>query len=217
MRASLSSTPLFLLAFTAAEPSPLEAEERRRFDLGLRVNVMAGDGEPTNDVLGYGLFAQVALDESWSIGFALDHSPEFDVERTAKIVGFDQRGDEEEIDSKGTSNTLSDWIERAYGEGLQWVWGIGAGVSDVEVDPLDGVRPDGTSFRVETDAGTEVLVIASGGLRKWFAARTWAFSAEVRLEQRFGGWKLHEVRTGDTAEIDDYLLTGIHVGLSRRF
>jgi hypothetical protein len=61
-----------------------------KFDLGLRANILAGDGEPTNDVLGYGLFGHVPLNDRWSIGFAIDHSPEFDVERTAKIVGFER-------------------------------------------------------------------------------------------------------------------------------
>ena len=84
---------LLLLAMAAAEPLPLEAEERR-FDLGLRANVLTGDGEPTNDVLGYGLVARVPLGEHWSLGLGLDHSPEFDVERTEKILGFEQSGTE---------------------------------------------------------------------------------------------------------------------------
>jgi hypothetical protein len=217
MRASFGS-PFVLLAFAAAEPPPVKAEERGRFDLGLRVNIMAGDGEPTNDVPGFGLFGHLPLDGNWSIGFALDHSPEFDVERTARIVGFEQRGEEDEIDSKGTSTTLTAWIERSHGERFQWLWGVGAGVSDVEVDPLEGLRPSGVPFRVETDAGTEVLLIGNAGLRHWFGgARKWAWSAEIRLEQRWGGWVLREVRTGQTEEIDDYLLAGIHFGLSRRF
>jgi hypothetical protein len=217
MRASLMS-PVALLAFAFAEPPPSAAEERSRFDLGLRANIMAGDGEPTNDVPGFGLFGHFRLDENWSVGFALDHSPEFDVERTAEIVGFEQRGEEDEIDSKGTSTTLSAWIERSYGERFEWSWGVGAGVSDVEVDPLEGLRPSGAPFRVETEAGTEMLLIANAGLRHWFgAARRWSWSAEIRLEQRWGGWVLHEVHSGLTEEIDDYLLSGIHFGLSRRF
>ena len=135
-----------------------------------------------------------------------------------QIVGFEQSGDEEEeIDSKGSSTTLSAWIERVYGDRFQWLWGVGGGISDVEVDPLEGVRPDGTPFRVETDAGTELLLIGNGGFRYWFGARRWAVSTEIRLEQRFGSWELREVNGGDTAEVDDYLLTGIHFGLSRRF
>jgi hypothetical protein len=188
-----------------------------KLDLGLRANIMAGGGEPTNDVPGFGLFGHFPLNDRWSIGFALDHSPEFDVERTAKIVGFEQQGEEDEIDSKGTSTTLSAWIERFYGERFQWLWGVGGGISDVEVDPLEGVRPDGTPFRVETDAGTELLLIGNGGFRYWFGARKWLVSTEIRLEQRFGSWELREVNRGDSAEIDDYLLTGVHFGLSRRF
>ncbi len=189
-----------------------------KFDLGLRANILAGDGEPTNDVLGYGLFGHVPLNDRWSLGFAIDHSPEFDVERTAKIVGFEQSGDEEEeIDSKGSSTTLSAWIERTYGERFQWLWGVGAGVTDVEIDPLEGFRPNGTPFLVETDAGTELLLIANGGFRYWFGGRRWAFSTEIRLEEHFGDWTLTEVRSGDTVTVDDYLLTGIHFGLSRRF
>jgi hypothetical protein len=215
-RASLLS-PLVLFSFAAAEPAPSCAEERA-FALGLRVNVMTGDGEPTNDVPGFGLFGHLPVNDRWNIGFALDHSPEFDVERTAKIVGFEQSGEEEEeIDSKGSSTTLTVWIERVYGEGWQWLWGIGAGISDVEVDPLEGIRPDGSPFRVETEAGTEALLIASAGFRNWFGGRKWAFSTEIRLEQRWASWELREVRRGETAKIDDYLLSGVHFGLSRRF
>jgi hypothetical protein len=216
MRASLTS-PLVLLAFVSAEPLPVEADERRRFDLGLRANIMAGDGEPTNDVLGYGLFGHLPLNERWSIGFALDHSPEFDVERTAMIVGFEQRGEEDEIDSKGSSTTLSAWVERSYGARFEWLWGVGTGVTDVEVDPLEGSRPSGAPFRVETDAGTEVLLIANAGVRHWFGGAKWAWSAEIRLEQHWSGWTLSEVHSGQTEEIDDYLLSGVHFGISRRF
>ena len=207
---------MLLTIVIAGQPSALAQEGE--FDLGLRADVMAGDGEPTNDVLGFGLFGHFPLNERWSIGVALDHSPEFDVERTAQILGFEQSGDEEdEIDSKGTSTTLSAWIERVYGDRFQWLWGAGGGISDVEVDPLEGMRPDGTPFRVETDAGTEFLLVANGGFRYWFGGEKWALSTEIRLEQRFGGWELREVNRGDTAEVDDYLLTGIHFGLSRRF
>ena len=215
MQASLGPG-LLLLALTAAVPLPLEAEERR-FDLGLRANVLAGDGEPTNDVLGYGLVARVPLGEHWSLGLGLDHSPEFDVERTAKILGFEQSGTEEEIDSIGTSTTLTAWMERHHGDRFQWLWGAGVGVADVEVDPLAGTRPDGTPFRVVTDAGSELLLVANGGFRYWLGARKWAVSTEVRLEQHWSNWDLRDDVSGDSATIDDYYLTGIHFGLSRRF
>ena len=135
-------------------------------------------GNPPTTSSAYGLFGHVPLNDRWSIGFAIDHSPEFDVERTAKIVGFEQSGDEEEeIDSKGSSTTLSAWIERTYGERFQWLWGVGAGVTDIEIDPLEGFRPDGTPFRVETDAGTELLLI---GQRRFSLLVRWDESGPSR-------------------------------------
>ena len=207
-----------LVLFLAALSDPASSQDDSDFDLGLRFDVLAGDGEPTNDVLGYGVFGHVPLDERWRISFAVDHSPEFDVERTAEIVGFEQSGSEEdEIDSKASSTTLTAWLERGYGDRLEWVWGIGAGVADVEVDTLEGTRPGGEPFRVETDAGTELLLIGNAGLRWWLGAGRWALSTELRLEQHFSDWTLREARSGQEVTVDDYLLTGIHFGLVRRF
>lgn len=203
------------LVLATIETAPARAQDGR-FDLGVRLNVMAGNGEPTNDVPSYGVVAHYGLSDRWTLGLALDHSPEFDVERSAKIIGFEQDPTQEEIDQLGTSTTFTAWLERSYGDRFQWLWGIGGGISDVEIDPLEGRRASGAPFLIETDAGTELLLIANVGFRWWFA-ESWAFSTEIRAEQRYGDWELVEVRTGQTGSIDDYLLTGIHLGLHRRF
>src|SRR5688572_27831959 len=207
---------LGLCLFAATICTAQAGAQDGRFDLGLRANVMAGNGEPTNDVPSFGLVGHYGLNNHWSLGFALDHSPEFDVERSAKIIGFEQDPTQEEIDQIGTSTTLTAWLERSYGDRFEWLWGIGAGISDVEIDPLEGRRANGAPFRIETEAGTELLLIGNAGFRYWFGER-WAVSTEIRAEQRYGDWKLVDVRSGETGSIGDYLLTGIHFGLHRRF
>jgi hypothetical protein len=194
------------------------AGAQERFDLGVRFGVLAGDGEPTNDVLGYGLVGRWPLGELWSLGVGLDHSPEFDVERTPRMLGIEQDPTLEVIDSKATSTGLRAWMERRYPRPgrLEWFWGAGAGVDSIDVDDVAGRDAAGGDFLIRTEAGTELHVGALAGLR-FRMGRSWYGEAALRAEQHFADWKLTEATTGRTATVDDYLLTGIHFALSRRF
>lgn len=192
--------------------------QARDFDLGVRFNAVAGSGKPTNDILGYGLFGHYRFGDRWSLGFALDYSPEFDVERAAELVGVPQDPTAEVIDALGTSTTLSGWAERTYGQGgrWEWFWLVGAGVNDVDIDPASGPRAGGGSFEITTDAGTEFLALFGGGVRRSLGER---FALEVALagQQHFGTWDLVDRVSGATGTIDDYFVSGIRFGLLRRF
>lgn len=189
-----------------------------RLDLGARFNVLAGDGEPTNDVLGYGLVGRWHLNDLWSVGVGLDHSPEFDVERTPRLLGIEQDPTLEDIDSTATSTGVRAWVERRYARPgrLEWFWGVGAGADSIDVDDVAGRDAAGHDFVIRADAGTELHVGALAGLR-FRMGRSWYGEAALRAEQHFADWKLTETITGRTATVDDYLLTGIHFALSRRF
>lgn len=204
-----------LLSLTAAPAAAADGA----FDLGVRGNVLVGNGEPTNDMLGYGLFARFRLSEGWRVGVGVDHTPEFDVEGIAGLVGQSQDPAVDTVDAKGSSTVVRAWLERSYPSAsrrFEWFWTVGAGVGNVEVDDVAGPRAGGGTFIVTTDAGTEVLAAGSLGLR-WFFTRMVALELAGRLDYHFADWSLVETVSGATSTVDDYLVTGGHVGLTFRF
>jgi hypothetical protein len=189
------------------------------FDLGLRANIVGGSGEPTNDVLGFGLFGHYRFNDRWRIGFALDHSPEFDVERTGTLVGLVQDPAESEIDSIGTSTEIKGWIERVYtrpGSRWEWFWLAGLGLNDVDVDPLQGSLEGGGQFDIATDASTEAILTLGVGGRRWFRG-DWGLEAVLSGDQHFADWKYLDRVSGATGTTDDYFLRGVRIGILKRF
>ena len=199
--------------------TPVLAEDDRRWDAGLRLNVLAGSGQPTNDVIGFGIFGRYRLSDRWAVGLGVDISDEFDVERTPELVGLVQDPDAPVVDSKGSSESLSAWVERRYGGDarcVQWYWSAGLGVNSVDVDDQVGPLAGGGTFDVAIDAGTEMVASASVGLRVRLGQR-FLFEPALRLDQHFADWDLTDRVSGTTASIDDYTLTGIHLGFAYRF
>jgi hypothetical protein len=204
-----------LLCLTAA---PAAAGDGA-FDLGVRANVLVGNGEPTNDMLGYGLFARFRVGSGWRVGVGVDHAPEFDVEGIAELGGQTLDPAADVIDAKASSTVVRAWLERSYpgaGGGFEWFWTVGAGFANVEVDQVSGPRAGGGTFTVDTDAGTEIVAAGSLGLR-WFFVRMVALEVAGRLDYHFADWTLEERFSGATATVDDYLVTGGHEGLTFRF
>jgi hypothetical protein len=199
--------------------APVLAEDDPRWDAGLRLNIIGGTGKPTNDVLGYGLFGRHRLDDRWTVGLGVDISDEFDIERTPELVGLVQDPDAPVVDSKGSSEGLSAWIERRYGDDdrrLQWFWTAGVGVNSVDVEDQAGPLAGGGTFDIAIDAGTELVASASLGLRVRLAER-FLFEPALRLDQHFADWDVTDRVSGATASIDDYLLKGVHLAFAYRF
>jgi hypothetical protein len=199
----------------AAAPT---AAENGRFALGLRVNVVAADGKPANDIPGAGLFGHYRLSDRWSLGFALDHSPKFDVERPYEFLGLAGDPEAGEIDADGTSTAVSGWIERVYGRPerrTEWFWGVGGGVVAVDVDDVEGPLADGGSYAITEDVGTELVASARAGLRLRF--RRWDAEASLGLDQHFTDWTVRDRVSGRTTSLDDYQVTGIRLGARYRF
>lgn len=212
IRRRLAAT-LFVLSLA---PGVAAAQQGDRFDLGLRFDVVTGNGEPTNDILSYGLFGHWRLDERWSVGFGLDHAPEFDFERVPELLSLTTA---EVIDAKGTATAASAWAERVYGRETgrwEWFWGAGLGLVEVDVDPILATTAGGDPFHVETDAGSEFLALAHLGLRRALG-RHWALEGALRVEQHFADWTLTERVSGRTAAIDDYFVKGGHLAIARSF
>lgn len=209
----------FLLVLAVVFVGAPAASAQTGFDLGARGNVMLGSGEPTNDVIGWGVFGHWRFSDRWSVGASVDHSSEFDVERTPELVGIEQDPSLETIDSTATSTGVLVWIERRYARPqgrLEWFWGVGAGINSVDVDEVTGRAADGRTFTLTTDAGTEPMLAALAGGRLRLVSQLF-LELSVRAEQHFADWTIEDRDSGARGTIDDYLLTGGSLGLAFRF
>ena len=207
----------FFLFALMAMPAALAAQER--FELGVRLGAVAAGGEPTNDIMGGGVYGRYRLSDRWRLGVAVDHSPDFDVERPYEFLGFAGDPAAGEVDAAGTSTNVLAWIERAYGRPqgrFEWFWGVGAGIGSVDVEPVAGPLAGGGRYDIVQEVGTELLATALAGLRIRLGSR-WSLEAAIRAEQHQTDWTVTDRRSGRTVELDDYLTAGGHFGLAYRF
>lgn len=208
--ALISSLALALLIFST--PS-LAAEGK--FDLGVRFDLGLGSGKPSNDIIGYSLFGHYRLNDHWNIGFAIDHSPEFDFERTPDVLGL---ATPEVVDAKGTSTTLSGWIERVYRRTgrFEWFWNAGLGFNSVDMKDISGTLVGGDPFSITTDAGSEFQAMFGVGARRWFGDN-WGIEFALHRDQHFADWRLTDRASGTTGTISDYSVNTINLGFLKKF
>lgn len=207
--AAIGALALFLSA---------SAAQAQRFDLGLRGDLMLADGEPSNDIPGYGAFGHYRFNDRWSIGFAVDVS-EHDFEQPARILGLVQDTSVEPLDSVAETVEFRLWLQRTYqgsGSRFGWFWGVGLGAVSLDVTDVSGPLAGSGTFDIETDAGTEILVSLSAGFQ-WDFVRPLFLEFAGRVEQHFADWQVTDRVSGATATIDDYLTYGGHLGLGFRF
>ncbi len=77
-----------------------------RFQAGLVAGVSVADGEPANDIPGFGVQFRYALSDQWSIGGMLAHT-EYDFETPASIVGIVQDPSVEPVDALATATSIA--------------------------------------------------------------------------------------------------------------
>lgn len=184
---------------------------------GVRGNGMLGDGTPTNDVLGYGLYGNFALDDEWRVGGALDVA-DFDLERPWQIIGLTQASGTKTVDSKSTSKTVTLWLERMHNlnSSWDWTWQVGGGFNFVDVDRASGPSQGGGTFNISTNVDTEYLLL--GGLgAEYKMSQQWIITGGARIEQHFADWKLTDSVSGTQGSVGDYRLMGISIGTRYQF
>lgn len=188
------------------------------FDLGVRGIITAGDGEPANDIPGYGVFGHWRMSDQWSIGFAVDRT-EYDFEEPARLVGLRQDPDIEPVDTIAEGTVVSAWIERTYPRPagrLDWFWGAGLGFASIDVPDAVGPLEGGGTFDIRTEADSEVIVSLLGGLHRRLGER-WIFELALRADQHFADWQVTDRVSGNRGAVGDYRALGGHFGLLFRF
>ncbi|HEU4779437.1 MAG TPA: hypothetical protein VFS58_06095 [Steroidobacteraceae bacterium] len=196
----------FLLGVLAG---PIAHGADARFHLGVWVGVDVADGEPANDIPGFGLQLRYSLSENWALGAGVGLT-EYDFETPAAILGITQDPSVEPIDALAEATTFSAWAERAFvpGEGqTTWFLGAGLGAASVDVPDVAGARADGGQFDIHTEVSTEIIVTGFAGVRRTLGDR-WYAEFRVHANQHFADWAMTDRVSGATGTIDDYLSFG---------
>ena len=201
---------LTLIAFPAAAAGTPE--------FGVRSVMVTAGGEPANDIMGFGLYGRFAAGEKWLVGVALDRA-EFDFERPAKALGLEQDPALEAIDATAESLALSAWVERPFASSSgRWIWNwtAGLGFAAPDVEDVQGPLAGGGTFDITTDAGTEIIVSITGGVRRLMGEH-WALDLGLRVDHHFAEWEVQDRVSGRTTTLDSYTGIGGHFGLAFRF
>jgi hypothetical protein len=205
MRLPAIALSLLLLATTTI------AQER--FDLGARGYLALADGEPANDIPGFGLFGHYRMSDRWALGFGVDLT-EYDFEQPAKLLGLTQDPSVEVIDAKAEGTTFTVWAERTVGSA--WFVGAGAGFASIDVPDARGPLAGGGTFDIATDGGTEIIATVLAGRRFRFGQH-WGAELAAHAEQHFADWQIKDRVSGREGSIDDYTSYGAYGGLLFRF
>ena len=204
-------TGLMLLASTG------QAQDTK-FEIGLRANVLLGDGTPANDILGLGVMGRYRLNNGWFVGAGID-TYSFDYERPWKILGLRQDPNVPTIDASADNTVFNGSFGRLYNEtdhGFDWFWSLGLGFASPGVDDVSGPTDTGGTFDIATDVGSEIHVMATLGSSYNFS-KSWSTSFSARVEHHFMDVLITDRVSGDTAKIDSQSPIGAYWSLNYRF
>ena len=204
-----------LLAVTTIWCDAVLAEDER-FHVAARGSITVADGEPANDIPGYGVFARMQVAPGWRVGLALD-ATEYDFEQPAKVIGIVQDPSLEPIDALAEANTLGAGLERSIERGrVDWFFGAGVGAASVDVPDVAGARGDGGSFDIHTEVDTEIIVSAIAGVRGRLGSRAFVEFA-LRADQHFASWRITDRISGAQGTIGDYFAYGGFIAVGVRW
>ena len=192
--------------------------EDSKFEIGLRANVLLGDGVPANDILGLGVIGRYRLNDGWFIGAGVDIY-EFDYERPWRILGLEQDPNVDTIDALADSTVFSGSIGRLYNEtdhGFDWFWTLGLGFASVDIEDVVGPTDTAGTFDITFDAASEIHLMATLGSSYNFSEK-WSTSFAARVEHHFMDVLITDSVSGNTAKLDSQSPIGAYLSLNYRF
>lgn len=184
------------------------------YSIGFRGNVMAEDGEPANDLLGFGVYGKYRLEDGWAIGVGVDLYI-YDFENPSEFIGLQGT---EIIDAEATNTQVNIWGEKSYqwGDATKWYWGAGFGVAIVSIDPASGDLISGGTYDITTNTSSELVTMAMLGM-------TWRFGQYIEtdvsasVEHHSGKWEVTDKVSGITKTLDGYTPIGLRLGVNYYF
>jgi hypothetical protein len=212
--ASIFGAPaVFALSLVGSDPCPAQENS---FDVGVRGVVIIGDGQPANDMMGYGVVGRWEFRDSWHLGIAFD-SVEFDYETPNRVLGIESV---EVVDPGNEFSRISLLVERRYGppdSPWSWFWTAGAGFAAIDVgERAAGTTPAGGTFNIATTADDEAHFMIGGGLRRSFG-ENWALDAALTIQHHTTDYQLVDLVSGATGSIGSQTPYGLTLGISYGF
>lgn len=198
--------------------SSVSYAQESKVDIGLRANVLLGDGVPANDILGAGVIGRYRLNDGWFIGAGID-GYKYDFERPASVLGISQDPNEDVIDAKADSTVLFGSLGRLHNEtdrGFDWFWSLGLGFASPSVEDVSGPTDTGGTFDLTFDVGNEIHLMGTLGTSYNFSSK-WSTSFAARVEHHFMDVLVTDLVTGATAKIDSQSPVGAYLSLNYRF
>jgi hypothetical protein len=183
--------------------SSVSYAQESKVDIGLRANVLLGDGVPANDILGAGVIGRYRLNNGWFIGAGID-GYKYDFERPASVLGIAQDPNEDDIDAKADNTVLFGSFGRLYNEtdrGFDWFWSLGLGFGSPNVEDVSGPTDTGGTFDLTFDVGNEIHLMGTLGTSYNFS-ENWSTSFAARVEHHFMDVTITDQVTGETAKGD---------------
>ena len=196
---------------------PGQADESK-YELGLRGNVLSGDGVSSSDILGTGVIGRYSLNNGWFIGAGFD-AYEYDFEGPWRALGLYQDPNAGVIDASADNSVLSGSFGRLYNQtdrGFDWFWSLGVGFASPGMDDIAGTTAAGGTFDLMFDVGDEIHLLASLGTSYNFSA-SWSASFTARVEHHFMDVLITDRISGNTARIDSESPIGASLSLNFRF
>ena len=210
----------YLVAMQAtAEPSP--APHPGTFFLGVRGNINAGEGDPANDMPGFGVYGRYRFNDGpWLAGLAVDTST-FDVERPGEMIEITTAT---VTDAQLDSTTVTLWgeyeleplAEDGFFRGVRPYVGAGVGIASVGDDTVAGPTAAGGTFNFEVEGGTEIVPGLLAGLR-FDVGRHAVIDLGVRVDYHFTEMEVTDTITGARTDVDDYPTYGAYLGFQLRW
>jgi opacity protein-like surface antigen len=185
-------------------------------EIGIRGGASLGNGEPANDIMGYGAKARFRLNDDWLVGVGLDQC-DFDFEYPYKLLGI-ENSLAKAVDSKASALKASTFLERRFFEkpaGFSLHGALGFGINMVDVKDSGGPN-DAGGFEITTDAGSEYVFSAIVGPRYRFAGN-WSVEADLGVDYHMADWKVKDRISNKSATLDDYITFPFYAGVNYHF
>ncbi len=213
----MTNTKLATMVLLLIATLPSQAQAQTQFELGLRGNVLLGDGQPANDILGFGVIGKYYLTDGWFLAGTLDVY-DYDFERPYRTVGVSQDLGVKTIDSNIQSTTLGAAIGRHFGDksGFDWFWSAGVGVGFPDSASVSGPTDSGGTFDLAIDAKTEIQIMGTLGTTYYMSDR-WSFTAAARAEHHFLDISVTDRVSGNTGKVDNQTPLGAYLSVNVAF
>ena len=180
-----------------------------------RYSIVVGDGEPSNDMPGFGLLARYQYRGPWHYFLSADYT-EFDFETPYKTLGIPVGGPA--IDSTVSGFYLGGGVEYQFNvhERLKPYINGGIGIGFLDADDVSGTSAGGAPFNIKSDPGTEFIPFATVGVR-WNFWRNLSLDLAAKAEYHIADWEVKDTLSNQEAAIDDYAAVGGYVGVAIHF